>query len=105
MPHDPSAPFRLRLRAIREEDSRRIHRTALNILAGTGIAVGDDDTRRRLLDLGCREAAGRLTFEDQVVDGRMAFDYRMRPGIAGKGNALRLLQMEGLLDAEDLESP
>ena len=47
--------------------------------------------------------ARKVHFEDQVLEGRMHFDYRMRPGIAGKGNALRILLNEGLLDEGDLE--
>ena len=52
-------------------------------------------------DLG--SLACNVHFEDQVEEGQMVFDYRLRPGIAGKGNALRILAAEGLLDPEDLE--
>jgi MutS domain V len=35
-------------------------------------------------------------FEDQMVDGRMAFDYRMRPGVVQSSNALALMRAVGL---------
>lgn len=35
-------------------------------------------------------------FEDQFIDGRMSFDYRLRPGIVEKSNALELMRSIGL---------
>jgi len=35
-------------------------------------------------------------FEDHIEDGRMAFDYRMRPGVVQKSNALALMRSIGL---------
>lgn len=35
-------------------------------------------------------------FEDQLLDGRMSFDYRLRPGIVEKSNALELMRSVGL---------
>jgi MutS domain V len=35
-------------------------------------------------------------FEDQIQDGRMSFDYRLRPGIVEKSNALELMRSVGL---------
>lgn len=35
-------------------------------------------------------------FREDVVDGRMVFDYRLRPGPCPTTNALRIMQMEGL---------
>jgi hypothetical protein len=35
-------------------------------------------------------------FEDHVEDGRIAFDYRMRPGVVRKSNALALMRAVGL---------
>jgi hypothetical protein len=37
-----------------------------------------------------------LHFEDQLRDGRMSFDYRLRPGIVEKSNALELMRSVGL---------
>jgi DNA mismatch repair ATPase MutS len=51
-------------------------------------------------DLALTElAGGRLAnahFEDQVKDGRIAFDYRLRPGIVSHSNALALMRAVGL---------
>src|ERR1043166_2094568 len=35
-------------------------------------------------------------FEDQLQDGRMSFDYRLRPGIVEKSNAIELMRSVGL---------
>jgi hypothetical protein len=35
-------------------------------------------------------------FEDQFVDGRMSFDYQLRPGVVEKSNALALMRSIGL---------
>ncbi len=40
--------------------------------------------------------AANVHFEDQLVDGRMTFDYRMRPGVVTKSNALALMRAVGL---------
>ena len=34
--------------------------------------------------------------EDQVCDGRMTFDYKLRPGVVTKSNALTLMRAMGL---------
>lgn len=41
-------------------------------------------------------AAENNHFEDRLVDGRMEFDYRMRPGVVRRSNALELMRMMGL---------
>lgn len=43
--------------------------------------------------------AGRIDnvhFEDQIEDGRMTFDYRMRPGVVRRSNAIELMRSVGL---------
>jgi CBS domain-containing protein len=45
-------------------------------------------------DLGAR--AANVHFEDQVVEGAMRFDYRMRPGVVTRSNALALMRAIGL---------
>jgi DNA mismatch repair ATPase MutS len=35
-------------------------------------------------------------FRDDVEDGRLVFDYRLRPGPCPTTNALRIMAMEGL---------
>ena len=54
-------------------------------------------------DLALAEFADRLApraanvhFEDQLVDGAMRFDYRMRPGVVRHSNALALMRAVGL---------
>jgi DNA mismatch repair ATPase MutS len=44
--------------------------------------------------LGSRGA--NVHFEDVLEDGRMRFDYRMRPGVVQKSNALALMRSVGL---------
>jgi len=45
-------------------------------------------------DLGAR--AANVHFEDQVEDGAIRFDYRMRPGVVTRSNALALMRAIGL---------
>ena len=42
------------------------------------------------------ERARNIHFEDHLVDGKMSFDYRIRPGVVRKSNALELMRMLGL---------
>jgi hypothetical protein len=44
--------------------------------------------------LGSR--AANVHFEDQIEDGRIRFDYRMRPGVVRKSNAIELMRSVGL---------
>ena len=37
-----------------------------------------------------------LHFREEVVDGRMSFDYQLRPGPSPTTNALKIMQLEGL---------
>jgi hypothetical protein len=41
-------------------------------------------------------AAANVHFEDHLEDGKIAFDYRMRPGVVAKSNALALMRAVGL---------
>jgi DNA mismatch repair ATPase MutS len=40
--------------------------------------------------------ASNFHFRDEVKDGRLAFDYRLRPGPCPTTNALKIMEMEGL---------
>jgi hypothetical protein len=42
------------------------------------------------------ERAANVHFEDQIVDGKIRFDYVMRPGVVRKSNALELMRSVGL---------
>ncbi|WAS96468.1 MutS-related protein [Nannocystis punicea] len=48
-------------------------------------------------DLGPR--ARNVHFADEVVGGELVFDYRMRPGLVGRSNAIALMRAIGLLPA------
>jgi hypothetical protein len=49
-----------------------------------------------IADLGPK--ACNVHFADEVVDGRLVFDYRMRPGIVRRSNAIALMRAIGLLE-------
>ena len=40
--------------------------------------------------------AANVHFEDRMVDGHMEFDYRLRPGVVTRSNALELMRAVGL---------
>ena len=40
--------------------------------------------------------ARNVHFEDTLEGGKLAFDYRMRPGVVQKSNALELMRAVGL---------
>jgi len=42
------------------------------------------------------ERAANVHFEDHVEDGRIGFDYVMRPGVVRKSNAIELMRSVGL---------
>jgi DNA mismatch repair ATPase MutS len=41
-------------------------------------------------------AAANVHFEDRLEAGRLVFDYRMRPGVVERSNALDLMRAVGL---------
>ena len=45
---------------------------------------------------GLAPRAANVHFEDQLDDGRMRFDYRMRAGVVQHSNALALMRAVGL---------
>jgi hypothetical protein len=50
-------------------------------------------------------AAANVHFEDQLVDGKLVFDYVLRPGVVTKSNALALMKSIGLLDGKSGSLP
>ncbi len=46
--------------------------------------------------VGLGKRADNVHFEDHIEDGRIAFDYRLRPGPVQRGNALGLMRAVGL---------
>ena len=45
---------------------------------------------------GVSPRGANVHFEDFLEDGRIRFDYRMRPGVVQKSNALELMRSVGL---------
>ena len=45
---------------------------------------------------GFGERAVNVHFEDHMEDGQIRFDYRLRPGVIARGNALELMRAVGL---------
>jgi DNA mismatch repair ATPase MutS len=60
-----------------------------------GLATTHDLALARVADLLTPRAAN-VHFEDALVDGQIVFDYRMRPGVVRKSNALALMRAVGL---------
>jgi DNA mismatch repair ATPase MutS len=60
-----------------------------------GLLTTHDLALTHIVDtLGSRGA--NVHFEDYLQDGRICFDYRMRPGVVQKSNAIELLRSVGL---------
>ena len=41
-------------------------------------------------------AASNVHFEDVIEEGNLSFDYRLRPGVVSRGNAIALMKLVGL---------
>jgi hypothetical protein len=66
-----------------------VERGAIGLITTHDLALADLET-----DLGGR--AVNVHFEDHVEDGRIEFDYRLRPGVVSRSNALELMRAVGL---------
>jgi hypothetical protein len=61
---------------------------------GVGLVSTHDLALAEIVDrLGPK--AANVHFEDQIADGRVSFDYRLRPGVVPRGNGLVLLRLLG----------
>jgi DNA mismatch repair ATPase MutS len=60
-----------------------------------GLVTTHDLALSRIADALAPRAAN-VHFEDHLEDGRIAFDYRLRPGVVEKSNALALMREVGL---------
>lgn len=60
-----------------------------------GLVTTHDLALARIVD-GLGAPAANVHFEDHLEDGRMCFDYAMRPGVVKKSNALALMRAVGL---------
>lgn len=61
---------------------------------GAGVIATHDLTLAELAEQ--IDALHNYHFRDDVHDGRMAFDYRIRPGASPTTNALKIMKLEGL---------
>ena len=60
-----------------------------------GLVTTHDLSLTRVADELAPQAAN-VHFEDRLEDGRLVFDYRMRPGVVERSNALDLMRAVGL---------
>lgn len=60
-----------------------------------GLVTTHDMAITRIVD-SLKGHAININFEDHLINGRMYFDYRIRPGVVEKSNALELMRMVGL---------
>jgi len=66
-----------------------VERGAIGLITTHDLALAD------IADgLGAR--AANVHFEDRVENGRIEFDYMMRPGVVRKSNAIELMRSVGL---------
>jgi hypothetical protein len=61
-----------------------------------GLVTTHDLALARVADALAPRGAN-VHFEDRMVEGRMEFDYRLRPGVVTRGNALELMRAMGLV--------
>ncbi len=62
---------------------------------GLGLVTTHDLALAKIAD-ETAPAIENVHFQDHLADGHMAFDYRMRPGVVQKSNALELMRAVGL---------
>ena len=65
-----------------------------------GLVTTHDLALTRIVD-SLEGHATNIHFEDHLINGRMYFDYRIRPGVVEKSNALELMRMIGLEVGDD----
>ena len=66
-----------------------VERGAIGLITTHDLALAD------IVDSLAPRAAN-VHFEDHLEDGRMRFDYKMRPGVVRKSNAIELMRSVGL---------
>ncbi len=84
-------------------------REVLRLLLATGASGGVTTHDLSLASLG-EESGGRVVnmhFRDHLEDGKMVFDYQLRPGVVDTTNALRVLRLAGVpvTEPEHASSP
>jgi hypothetical protein len=66
-----------------------VERGAIGLITTHDLALAD-------IAVTLGERAANVHFEDHIEDGRMVFDYAMRPGVVRKSNAIELMRSVGL---------
>ncbi|MBV9084650.1 MAG: mismatch repair protein [Acidobacteriaceae bacterium] len=66
-----------------------VQASAIGLITTHDLALADIER-----DLGAR--AANAHFEDVMIDSRIEFDYRLRPGVVARSNALDLMRAVGL---------
>ncbi len=82
-------------------------REVLRLLLATGASGGVTTHDLSLASLA-DEHAGRVVnmhFRDHLENGKMVFDYQLRPGVVDTTNALRVLRMAGVPVEEPRQEP
>ena len=72
--------------------ARRLNAVFERVTGGWRVDVAEHE--RTLADE--IEGVTNLHFREEVYDGRMVFDYRLRPGPCPTTNALTIMRLEGL---------
>jgi hypothetical protein len=72
----------------------RAYVKALIGAAGVGLIATHDLDLATLAEI--HPQARNVHFRDEVADGKLTFDYRLRPGPSPTTNALKIMQLEGL---------
>jgi DNA mismatch repair ATPase MutS len=86
----------------RQIASREVLRLLLKTGASGAVSTHDLSLASLEQELGSR--VRNFHFKDQLVDGEMTFDYRLRDGVLDSTNALRLLRRMGIA-IEEKEPP
>jgi hypothetical protein len=66
-----------------------VDRGAMGLITTHDLALAE-------IEHGLGRAAKNVHFDDQIVDGRIEFDYRLREGVVVRSNALELMRAVGL---------
>lgn len=78
----------------RRRGAEAVIRTLVNKSA-LGMVTTHDLTLTKIVDSMGGKAENKH-FEDQVLDGKMTFDYQLRDGVVERSNAIELMRMMGL---------
>ncbi|HZU28420.1 MAG TPA: hypothetical protein VFA04_23035 [Bryobacteraceae bacterium] len=66
-----------------------VDRGAIGLITTHDLALAD-------LDRDLNGRAANVHFDDEITDGQIRFDYRLRPGVVTRSNALELMRAVGL---------